>query len=140
MNNNKYLEIFEYLKQLHSKHSSINYKNIAGITYSGIYAISLNSPQSFERFATLPEHKDIYYHINKYPLVKNIIYIGETSDTISQRLYKDELGGCYLNGKEKKSHRATFYRKLGSVLGFKSYNPINKELSESQKRNFVLRL
>ena len=144
MNNKEYLEKYEKLFNEincdHSEYSNISYDDINIANYRGIYAISIDDPKSFEEFVVMAEHQIIRNHINDYPMRKNLIYIGETSDSISQRLFKDELGGCYFNGKEKKSHRATFYRKLGSVLGFKSYNPGGEQLTESQKRNFVFSL
>ena len=136
----KYKELFSGFNCGHSKYSDVSYDNINPDFDQGIYGISIDDPKSFEEFAVLLEHQFIYNHINDYPLRKNLIYIGETSDTISKRLFKDELGGYYIKGKEKKSHRATFYRKLGSVLGFKSFNPSNDELTESQKSNFVFSL
>jgi len=142
MNNSEYqIELNRIYGQIdceHLKYWRIDYTDSSETI--GIYSISLDSSLSIEEYNNLEEHDSIKKYINTVPIRNNIIYIGETSDSIKKRLYQDELGGCYLNGKQKKSHHATFYRKLGSVLGFKSINPTDKILKESQRRNFVFNL
>ena len=80
---------------------------------------------SFQEFNIIPEHEDIFRHIDNIPYNPALLYIGSAkkpNSTIGERLFGFQLGGKLIH-EDPSTFRAIFYRKLGSVLGFISPTP-----------------
>lgn len=118
----------KYLEELKSKINDSN-NNYWNIDYSkwnsskncGVYSIRIDDFDSLSEFKIFDEHKSIKEHSKTYSKInKNIIYIGDGKN-VRKRLLDTELGGDVKRGNKKQ--RGTFWRKLGSLLGFKSVLP-----------------
>ena len=126
--NKDYDKYYHSFNGNHNGYWEIDYTEIKKKDCKGIYSISLDDFSSFSYFRTLTEHQKIKDFSLQHSLKTNVIYIGDSESGVRERLFYHELGGDYLQGVNPKEKRATFYRKLGSVLGF---NSIEK------KKNFI---
>ncbi len=119
-----YKYISNQLEQVHEKFETILYDKMS-ISYKGIYGITIDVVMSFQEFNIIPEHEDIFRHIDNIPYNPALLYIGSAkkpNSTIGKRLFGFQLGGKLIH-EDPSTFRAIFYRKLGSVLGFISPTP-----------------